>query len=219
MLDTLFVDKLGWRVRYILRPWKRAQNEVKMGNADGFISIITEERLQYAAPIPTTFCCFPLHLFTWKNHPQLEQMKNISSIDDLVAMNLQLVSNIGNGWYKDNIEKNGVKTIWLPTDAQALQFVSLQRGDGLIDLPSSMENLAANFGIEDRIVDTGVSFGQVDIHLLIGTSSPFAGRIEEIDNAMQTLLKDGTFAALGTVGDKDHFSTGSCCQCECGQRQ
>jgi polar amino acid transport system substrate-binding protein len=219
MLDTLFVEKLGWHVRYIFRPWQRAQNDVKLGNADGFISIVTEERLQYAAPIPTTFCCFPLHLFTYNDHPQIEQMKNIRSVDDLMAMNLQLVSNIGNGWYKDNIEKNGVKTLWLPTDAQALQFVSLQRVDGLIDLPSSINNLADTLGIEDRIMDTGVSFGQVNIHLLIGTSSPFAGRIEEINSAMHTLSKDGTFASFETVADKDHINSSSCCSCGCGQLQ
>jgi len=215
MLDTLFIDQLGWHVHYLIRPWQRAQNEVKIGKADAFVSIITEERMQYALPVSTTFCCFPLHLFTWKGHPKFEQMQKINTVAELATMNLELVSNIGNGWYKKNIEQNGVKTTWLPTDKQALQFVALQRADGLIDLPSSMSNLAATLGLEEKIADTGTSFGNVKVHLLFGKMSPMANRLAEIDAAIKTLQENGTFAAIAAPFDSDNATSISGYSCEC----
>lgn len=213
-LDKLFIEQLGWNVRYIFRPWQRAQNDVKSGNADGFITIITEERLQYAIPVPATFSCFPMHLFTWKNHPQLEQMKQIATVADLVRMDLELVSNIGNGWYKNHIERQGVQTIWLPTDEQMIKFVARQRGDGLIDLPASIAHLVDKFDVEQQIVDTGVSFGTVDVHLMISKSSPLAARIHEIHGAMAALINDGTFAAISAAagGDRETPSPDNPCK-------
>lgn len=215
MIDTLFIDQLGWHVHYLIRPWQRAQNEVKMGKADAFISIITEERMQYALPISTTFCCFPLHLFTWHGHPKFAQMQKINTVDELAAMNLELVSNIGNGWHKNNIEHNGVKTTWLPTDMQALQFVALRRADGLIDLPSSMSNLMTKLGLEGKIADTGVSFGNVEVHLLIGKTSILANRLAEIDTAMKTLHENGTFAAIAATFDNHNAASISGASCKC----
>ena len=219
MLDELFIEKLGWQVRYLIRPWQRAQYEVKMGNADGFISIITEERLQYASPIPTTFCCFPLHLFTWKGQPKLEQMKSIQTVDELAVMDLALVSNIGNGWYQKNIESKGVKTTWLPTDEQVLHFVAMQRGDGLIDLPSSMAHLANKLGLSEQIIDTGVSFGNVKVHLMIGKASPLANRLAEIATAMKTIQENDTFAVLAAGSNEEHNAGNSGYLCECRKDQ
>lgn len=220
MLDTLFIEKLGWQVRYLLRPWQRAQNEVRLGTADGLITIATEERRQYATPTDTAFCCFPLHLFTWQGHPQMERMQRVGSVQELAALDLVLVSNIGNGWYRDNIESNGVATTWLSTDEQVLQFVALKRGDGLIDLPSSMEHLARRLGVEQQVIDTGVSFGQVDVHLMIGKSSPFAARVEEINTAMQALFSDGSFAKLSEGSAQTILSQDAPRNfCECGQRR
>ena len=42
MFDTLFIEKLGWQVHYLIRPWQRAQNEVKLGNA-----VITSYSIHY----------------------------------------------------------------------------------------------------------------------------------------------------------------------------
>lgn len=217
MLDELFINTLGWQVRYIIRPWQRAQNEVKVGNADAFISIITDERLQYASPISTAFCCFPLHLFTWKGHPKFAEMKGIGTVNELAAMDLELVSNLGNGWYKKNIEQHGVKTTWLPTDEQVLRFVAMQRGDGLIDLPSSMAHLATRLDLNERIIDTGVSFGKVEVHLMIGNASPLAGHLAEIDSAMKALQKDGTFTARSAEINNPTGSTSPFCGCGEGQ--
>ena len=218
ILDSVFVETLGWRVNYLLRPWQRAQNEVRQGTADGMITIVTPQRLEYARQVPTPFCCFPLHLFTWKDHPRLAEMQSISDVEELAAMDLQMVANIGNGWYESNIEKRGVKTTWLPSDEQVYRFVALGRGDGLIDLPGSMKKLQEKYGLVGQLVDSGVSFGSVAVNLLIGNDSPFVSRIAEIDLALQTVGARGAADAHcpEAAGAADAAPG---CVCRCGQER
>lgn len=216
MLDEVFERRLGWHVKYLIRPWLRAQNEVKLGQADGMITIATEERLGFTVTGETPFCCFPLHLFTWQGHPRFDEMRRIDSVAGLRDLGLTLVSNIGNGWYKDTIEHAGVATIWLPTDEQMVRFVAVQRADGFIDLPGSIAHLAGNLGLHDRIIDTGVSFGKVDIHLLIGRDSPFADRIGEIDAALQACRAEGCCLGSRFAAGDSQNTPGGGRLCDCG---
>lgn len=191
MLDELFEERLGWQVDYLIRPWPRAQNEVRLGQADGMISIVTTDRQGYTVVGKTPLCSFPLHLFTWLGHPRFEEMGHIESVADIQAMGFKLVSNLGNGWYQDTIERSGVATTWLPTDEQMVRFVAAQRGDGFIDVPRSIDQLTTRLGLADKIINTGVSFGKVPVHLLISKDSPFAARIDEIDAALARCRAEG----------------------------
>lgn len=219
VLDSLFRDKLGWQVKYLLRPWQRAQYEVEQGTADAMITIVTEERLKFTTPVVIPFCCFPLHLFTWKDHPRLEEMRRLSSVPELAALRLTLVSNIGNGWYKNHVERKGVKTVWLPTDEQVIQFVTLKRADGFIDVPGSIADLAGKLGLTGQIVDTGTTFSCSSVHLLIGKSSPFAARIGEIETAMRALRQNGGVADPAGPSAEDHgtHTKDLCHPCDCGE--
>lgn len=217
MLNGLFVKELGWNIRYLIRPWQRAQHEVRTGNADGFLTIKTPEREKYTTSIPTPFCCFPLHLYTWKGHPRIDEMRTITTLDDLVVKKFSLVSNIGNGWFKTNVEERGVKTQWLPEDQHVIKFVAMKRGDGFIDLPSSIQKQINELNLQDKVVDTEVTFGPIYVQLMLNKKSAFAGRSEEINQAMKKLSEDGTFSRICLSAQQKAMSPGSKCLCGHGQ--
>jgi len=214
LLYTLFTKQLGWQVNYIFRPWQRAQHEVKLGNADALLTTNTPERAQYTTSVPTPFYCFPLHLFTYKNHPRMDDLKKVETLEDIAALQLILASNIGNGWQKTNIEQRGIQTRWLTTDEQVVKFVAMERSDGVIDLPFSFSKLINNLNLQDTVVDTGVAFGPVYIHLMLGKNSPLIKRIDQIDKALKKLITDGTFTEIYRSSPQHGIAIGPECLCD-----
>jgi len=196
MFDALFVKELGWDLVYLFRPWSRAQNEVKQGTADLFVSVPTSERLNYTIASDLPFFRLPMQLYTYEGHPRMAEILNIRAAEDIKRLDLLMVSNLGNGWHKANIEDKGVRTHWVKSDEQIMQFLALKRADGAIDAPPSMNLLIKRLGLENQVVLTDVTFGTLEFFLLVGKKSPVVDHLDEINAALAKLLKSGTFQTI-----------------------
>jgi polar amino acid transport system substrate-binding protein len=195
ILDEVFKQiKLPYAVQTY--PWARAQAMVESGRADFLVTVPTSERLKYAAVSAQPVFLMPMQVFALRDHPRLQEIKKISSAQDILAMNLTPISNLGNGWHKANIDAIGINTYYGPTDESAAKMLAYKRGDILIDSAVSMGMEIKRLGLSGSIVATGTPFPPLKFHLLISKQSSHLHLMPRINQAIAVLTKNGTLERL-----------------------
>lgn len=196
IVHELFDKRLKIRSQAKELPWKRAQESVRHGKIDFIITVPTEERLSYAHASDSSFYDLYLHVFTWQGHPKQEEMKSITSAEDILRLNLTPVTNLGNGWHKNNIDRYGVKTHYVPAETNALSFLAYKRADITIEALVTMVHALKQSPKEMKIVDTGARFGPISMHLLLSKQSPFVPLLPKINMTFKEMLEDGTVDSI-----------------------
>ncbi len=191
--EEIFVKELGYRLVIEQYPWKRAQQNVREGIADITFTIPTAERLEYALVSDQPILKMYLNLYTYAGHPKLGEIRKIKTVQDIIALGLKPVTNLGNGWHKENIENAGVTAFYVPNDENIIQFLALKRADIMIDAPIFMNHLIQQYNLESKIVKTDVMFGPLNFHLLVSKNSRYAQLMPKINEVINELEKRGTF--------------------------
>ena len=193
--DTL-EDILGKRLKRqwtgTLLPWKRAQAEVQSGTADILITIPTAERRTYALISTQPVYEESLYVYTFKDHPKIEEIRKIKTAEDILRLGLTPVTNLGNNWHRENIDAFGVKTHYVPADENLAKFLAAKRADIMIDKPSSMNRLIENLKLTQQIEMTPARFGPIKFHILVSQKSPLAAAMPSLNQAVEQFVKDGT---------------------------
>lgn len=141
LVEEIFAKELGYRVVIEQYPWKRAQQNVKEGIADITVSVPTAERLEYALKSDRPIYRMYLNIYTYAGHPKLAEIRKIKTVQDINSLKLKPVTNLGNGWHKENIDDAGVTTFYVPNDENLVQFLAFRRADIMIDAPLFMTPL------------------------------------------------------------------------------
>lgn len=192
ILDDILTRRMGLAWTGTLLPWKRAQLEVQAGTADLMITIPTEERRAYALaslhPVVEEY----LHVYTYADHPKIKEIRGIKSAEDILRLGLVPVTNLGNGWHRQNIDAFGVKTHYAPADQNIALFLASKRADIMIDLPMTMNPMIKSLGLANRIEMTPARFGPISFHILVSRKSPFAASMNALDQATEQFIRDGT---------------------------
>jgi polar amino acid transport system substrate-binding protein len=184
-------DDLGYEVIFEQYPWMRAQQKVKEGDADFTVSIPTAERLEYAFKSDEPILQMYFNIYTYADHPKLYEISKIKTVQDIISLKLKPVTNLGNGWHKENIEEAGVTTFYVPNDENLVQFLALKRADIMIDAPIFMNHLAKKYNLESKIVKTDVLFGPINFHLLVSKNSKYADLMPEINKTINKFVQNG----------------------------
>lgn len=177
-------------------PWARAQAQVQTGRADLLITVPTEERRGYALVSEQSVFPMVMQVYARKDHPRLADIRRVKSVQDLVALDLVAISNLGNGWHKANIEGAGVKTYYGTNDESAARMLAARRGDILVDSAVSMAVEIRRQGLGDVLTVAAAPIAPLRFHVLLSQKSPFAARMPEINRAIATLHKNGTLERL-----------------------
>lgn len=205
IVEEIFAKELGFRVVIEQYPWKRAQQNVKEGIADVTVSVPTVERLEYALKSDQPIYQMHLNIYTYAGHPKLAEIRKIKTVQDIKELKLQPVTNLGNGWHKENIEDAGVTTFYVPDDENLVQFLALKRADIMIDAPLFMNHLIKRHNLESKIVKTDVLFGPINFHLLVSRNSRHAHLMPMIDEAIARLAQKGRLEQMASK--YSHFKT------------
>ncbi len=177
-------------------PWKRAQWEVEHGKADFMVTVPTDQRIAYAKKSTLPFYTVDMALFTWNGHPKTEQLKAAKTVDDLIHLGVTSVTNLGNGWHKQNVEEKGVHTLIAPEDQNIALMLAGRRADIMIDSKVSMNRIVKELGLADRIVQIHPSFAQIHMNLLLSKKSPWLSRMPEFDRSLTDLISDGSVGKI-----------------------
>ena len=191
LLDELFNKQLSIDINCHLLPWKRAQAHVKRGLADFLITVATDERLEYAVKSKQPIFQLYMHVYTYVDHPLIESIKNIKTVQDIVRLGLIPVTNRGNGWHKENIDAYGVPTHYVSLEKDIIKFLAAKRADIVIDAAITTNYKIKQLGLSSKIEFTEVRFGPVDFHLLMSKKSPAIKLMPAIDEAMQSMIDKG----------------------------
>jgi polar amino acid transport system substrate-binding protein len=196
ILNEIFTKQLKQKYNCSYVPWKRAQIDVKNGNADFIITIPTKERLHYTVPSDAPVFQLYLNIFTYKNHPKLAAIKKIKTADDILRLGLIPVSNLGNGWQKENIDSHGIQTNYISKNDNILQFLAARRADIVIDAAIPTIYSIKKLGLNSKIEITKAKFGPLNFHILLGKKSNYLKLLPEINKAVDKLIQDGTLKRL-----------------------
>jgi len=181
--------RLHLKVDYRQFPWKRAQNNVETGKIDFLITVVTPQRLGYAVQNSIPFYKTRLALYTYDKHPKINEIKMIKNVNDILRLDLTAVTNLGNGWHKDNIETKGVKTFFAPSDQSLLSVLKRKRVDFMIDSEISVDEIIKSPEFKGKIIKIN-TFATIDFHLLMSKRSQHINLIPKIDAALQAALND-----------------------------
>ena len=192
----VFETELGLTLLYSERPWKRAQLEVKNGTSDFLITVATDSRKAYALASQHVFYTLPLYIYTYADHPMMDAIDRIRSAEDIKRLKLKPVTNLGNGWHKDNIDILGIDTHYVKEEENILLFLASRRADIMIDAVVPTNFLVDKLGLNRDIHLTESRFSQVDFHLLMGRKSRYATWMERINRAFERIRRDGRLKAI-----------------------
>lgn len=180
--------RMGWKGVITRLPWLRAQEYVEKGLADALIAVASPPRLAYAkAPDVPVFSLY-FTLYAHRDHPRLEEIRAIRSLQDILALDLTVVTNRGNGWHEQNVEALGIPTVLVNNDSAILRFLAARRADLVIDTPLNMAQRLREMGLTDQIVSTGVHMDETQLFFLLGKKSSFQAQWPEINNQVGEIV-------------------------------
>lgn len=185
---------LDLAVRFL--PWKRAQKEVEFGKSDFLITVPTKARKAYAAVSGQVFYRLPLHIYTWAGHPKRREIDAIRTAEDIKRLNLVPVTNLGNGWHREQVDAQGIETHYAGKEENILFLLAYKRADIVIDAVVPTNYLIRKYGLNRKVELTRSRFSQVEFHLLMGKRSGFAGRMPLFDAAFERARQRGAIRAI-----------------------
>ena len=180
-----------------LFPWKRTQELVHNGLADGMVTVATPKRLE------TMLASKPLlssgeKVFVRKDHPRIEEIKKIRTFDDLKKFTVVEVS--GDGWAEGHF-KGWPNVVWAPKVSSALYMIANGRVDlyvinefsGMASIRTMLQKPSPFQENFKKIITGPHTLETITYSLLINKTSKWAGLIPRINATLDAIKRDGTY--------------------------
>ena len=177
-------------------PWKRCQVMVKEGQADAMITTLTPERLEYAVTHAHPLFTQSAIVFTYSSNPQLTEIEQVTSFEDILDRNLTIISYLGNGWIEKNTETLGILTQWTAEKENVWKMLAAHRGDLVVELPCCAWPDILRFQLEEEIVQTRATLQSTSFHLLVGKQSPHVYLLPILNEIILEMEMDGTIDTI-----------------------
>ncbi|WP_292658312.1 ABC transporter substrate-binding protein [Nitratifractor sp.] len=199
---TELFSRLDIPLKKAVYPWKRAQQMVKEGQADGMITMYTQSRQAFTRATEPIWNIGET-LFFRRDNPHGCKILRIQSFDDMKG--LTLVELQGAGWPQEEYAAHGIKkVIWVPNVESALNIIAKRRADLFmmfnlnalrILVQKRAQHATLSEGYQDIVAITP-HFTSLPFRLLIRKDSPFVKRIDEINRILETMKHDGTYQRI-----------------------
>lgn len=185
---------LGRGVEVELYPWERAQQMVRRGEADGFITISTPARREYAQCGRVPVVEASLHPLVRKGDPKRAVITAASQLEDLRPFSI--ITYLGNGWAKENLEKPGFDVFFAPDYVAHLRGLAQGRGDLALVTGLSGAYYLKSLDLGDQLVLLPPVIDTFRYVLCLGKQSPHVGLMPEFEAALGRKRTDGSYAAV-----------------------
>lgn len=177
-------------------PWKRCQQRVRVGIDDALLTVPTAERLVYTATHAGPFYQKHMNVFTRTDHPRLGLLKGLKALADIRSNDLSTLTYSGNSWHNTHVASLGITTYETNPVDNVWKMLAAKRGDLVIEWPHGAWPAIRRLGLEEKIVDTGVSLATMSFHLLIRKDSPHVALLSRFDEVIQKMQADGSIATI-----------------------
>jgi polar amino acid transport system substrate-binding protein len=184
--------RMGIKVEHEGYPWGRAQQMVKNGEADAFITIPTPERLEYtiASREPVVIATFKP--FTWAGNPIIPEVSKARKLSDLKKY--KHGTYIGAGWARQKLA--GMDVEWFANLDVCLTALKAGRFDLIIDSIHVVRYNIKKLGFRSDIVEIPWVVERVPWTLCVGKQSDMALRMAEFEKTMKAMRKDGSWRKI-----------------------
>lgn len=194
MIDLMdqVAAQMGLPITHEGYPWQRAQKLVRMQQADGFVTIATEERRTYTLIVTEPVASTDLTLFTRQGHPQMAAFLRAKGLGDLKTFTF--LDYFGNGWSKQNLvgftvhRTNNVDNIF--------KMLAAGRGDLIVTDPLVARFKLNELGLSGQVVEVPLMVASTPFNLCIGKHSRFNTLIAEFNSTLQQLRSKGELARI-----------------------
>lgn len=196
IINEVFVNRLGIPVEHNGFPWKRAQKMVSKKLADGFCTVITPERLEFSDPTQHSIIEVDFKIYTPKDSPQLNHLKQISSLSELKG--IKLVDYAGSGWAIKNLQNAGIEVHWLQRNEQIWRFLLAGRADATVNNEWIARYSLKNEGYQDKFLELPQTMTPepISFHIFIGKKSSFHSSLQHVDEQLKKMKEDGTIERI-----------------------
>lgn len=149
LVDKILAKRMGMKVIHLAVPWGRAQEMVKAGEADAFITTVTAQRLEYALPGKTKFFLLPFSPVVRKTDSKVH---TLTDPDDLSAYKDQLFCDVlGNGWADIFYKSQPVRVYIAPSIKECLRLLAANRVQGVIHARPVAEKYITDLKLQDKL--------------------------------------------------------------------
>lgn len=192
VVDEIVGSEMGISLSHEGFPWARAQQMVKDGDADGFVTVPTPARQEYAETGKEEVIMSKMVIFVKKGSEAATKLRNAKDLSDLKEMSI--IDYVGNGWGDRNLE--GFKRHLAPKMDNVLQMLVAERGDLCItDSVVGWYNLK-QLGLQDQVEEMPLILDQVPFVLCVGKNSKYVGIVEDVDRKLKDAREDGRLQAI-----------------------
>ncbi|QPB82399.1 transporter substrate-binding domain-containing protein [Pseudoalteromonas rubra] len=189
IVTEVIEKQMGLNVVHKGYPWGRAQRMVFNGQADAFISVPTDARLQHVSISDTPVFVGPINLFTYRHHPGLDILMRVSDTEGLRAF--QILDYIGNGWGEANLPQNQYTRSLTPNISNALQMLAKKRGDVVVTDKVVARYFIAKHQLQDAIIEIPTTLDIVSFSLCISNQSPHLGILAAFSKKITQFRQQG----------------------------
>lgn len=192
LVDEVIGKRMNITVSHAGYPWERANRLVQKGDVDALITY-GPARTEWAYHSKEVFIELKYVLFVKKDSKKIEQLKNVKTIEDLASF--KIVDELGSGWAKQNLPDDTFDVTYVPDFRQVYQMIARGRADVNINNPIVARKFIKELGLEDQIVELH-AIVNIPFHLVIGKKSSFTGIIDQFDEVVAEMKKDGSLEAI-----------------------
>ncbi|WP_421901779.1 substrate-binding periplasmic protein [Maridesulfovibrio sp.] len=190
------MTRIDVKIKWESYPWARCQNYVKTGKADGIMTVPTNERAEYTVTHPTPFYHQHLQLFTYKDNSKEKFIDMVKTPEDIQRAELSVITYVGNGWNKDNIQSLGIITHEASNPETIWPMLSHKRGDIVIEWPIAAWLEIKSLNLSQKIVQTNGTVDSIPFHLLFSKKSNYIKILPRFEKAIQEMKNDGTIKSI-----------------------
>lgn len=192
IIDEVVRNGMGIPVEYHEYAWDVAQDLVKDGTADAFITVPTPERREYTEisnePLFSDVCV----IFTQKDNERLDEIQKVTSIPDLKGF--KLLDYTGSGWANQHLADFDVE--WLPGIKEVLIELANGKGDIFVQ-PHILTNYNINeLHLEDKIIEIPNPLDHVEFHVCVSKNSSYVNILPEFDRIIKEMKEDGSLQKI-----------------------
>ena len=188
--------KMGIATAWTVYPWFRCQENLKVGADDAVLTVPTTERGVFTVTHPHPFYQKPLSLYTYVDHPRIDEIRKIETIADIKARGFSVITYSGNGWNKMHVRSIGIETFESSYLDNIWKMLARRRGDIVIEWPAGAWPVIERLGLKHQIIDTGIIPASMPFHLLIRKGAPQTGILAEFDTIIVGMIADGTIQTI-----------------------